>query len=193
MRAFVGIALTDALRRVLGTRCETLVDTFPAWKDARWVAPENLHVTVAFLGSIGAHELDEVFAALRIALAEATPFALSPGTIVARPSARRATMLWATLEYGRDETAALISAVTGALSARGFEIEDRPPRPHITLVRFRRPQRVDEAAVARVCEDTVASRMVPSMSVHRVTVFSSTLTPDGPLYDVVEEVPFGQR
>lgn len=96
----------------------------------RWIDPENLHVTLVFLGKV---EHD------RIALAKAAaskviikPFQMHLDLICA--SAKKG-MIWMVPRTVPITLLDLVSDLNSALGARGFELEDRTYRPHVTLIR----------------------------------------------------------
>jgi 2'-5' RNA ligase len=96
--------------------------------------------------------------------------------------------LWAGIEEPSGALARFQGELEGELVARGFSAEDRPFFPHLTLGRMREPRRdplLDSAIRAEAEFDGglfLADRM---------TLFSSTLTPRGPIYKVVEEWSLG--
>ena len=58
MRLFVGIPLPEATRRALTDGCDAIRADDSAWRTEKWVAPENLHITLAFLGRLPAESVD---------------------------------------------------------------------------------------------------------------------------------------
>ncbi len=94
-----------------------------------FVAPENYHVTLAFIGETAEAEK----AAEAVRAVEAAPFTLTLAK-VGKFSRTRGDIYW----YGVRRSAALeaLYARTQAeLTARGFELEARGFRPHVTLAR----------------------------------------------------------
>jgi 2'-5' RNA ligase len=169
VRLFCGLRLPDAA-----------VGELAAWQAAnlttgRIVPPENLHVTLAFLGSRPSGDVAAVASALHAA-------APGAGGIVLRVRGYRETrsvgML--VLEDTDSRTQAFAERLQDGLEAGGlYRREARPWLPHLTVVRFRdRPQ-----LVPRVPELELA----PSDA----AVFISRPSPGGVRYDVAEIVPLG--
>ncbi|MDO9556950.1 MAG: RNA 2',3'-cyclic phosphodiesterase [Coriobacteriia bacterium] len=193
VRTFIGIGLPLLMRQTLVSAQQAMRDTSPAWRDEKWVAEENLHVTVKFLGQLPNDLVTEVSNTLVTAAATLGAFQIRLGTILAVPRSHSATMLWAGIEEGRDATVDLAVALDLALASAGFSAETRPFRPHITLVRARSPRRVAfETIDAGDRAIHVSDDRSKRMSVRGVTLFSSTLTPYGPVYEERSFAPFAE-
>jgi len=145
-----------------------------AW---RIVPPENLHLTLAFLGGRPASELPAIGAALRSAAAAAGEVRLR---VRGYRETRSVGMLAFDDEGGRG--AALAATLFDGLEALGvYERESRPWLPHITVLRFRaRPRlRPELPGLGEVAPSDAA-------------VFISRLRPGGAAYEAVEAVPLGE-
>ena len=94
------------------------------------VPAEKIHMTLAFLGSLGEEETGAAVAAA--AGVEAAPISMEIDSV---GSFRRARVGWAAPSQPCAELAALQEALAAALRARGFRLEDRAFTPHATLVR----------------------------------------------------------
>lgn len=144
----------------------------------RWTNVDNQHVTLNFLGWVEARVLPEVTAAVDAAGRAHGPAPVSLSGLGAFPRARRARVLWA----GIEDPQGLLPALAGDLGARlrsvGYEPEDRPYTPHLTLARLKTPRPVE-------LPDLPASP--GPFTVDRVTLFRSRLSPSGARYEVVHE------
>lgn len=186
MRCFVAIELDAATRDTLAEVSGIICRESLAWCDEKWVSPSNLHVTLAFLGEVEEDALEQLRERLTVIVAETTPFELGPLSLRAVPSPSRTTMLWAHLEDPSGACATLATSIATSCAELGPESrrEDRRPfKAHVTLCRARRPRRLD-ARVLEVANEAVLGHEV-MMSVPRVSLFSSRLTPRGPIYTVV--------
>lgn len=188
-RAFFAIGLDERVRGILVRACDAFRSEAPAWRSEKWVAPENLHLTLAFLGEVP----DGVLAALvehAAPLVRAQPpFMLALGDVRAVPRPRAATMLWCTVSAGEPEAAQLATAVSEAAASHGIALPDRPFAAHITLVRARQPRPAPADALAAAAEELAAAGAAGTMSVPDVMLCSSTLTPRGPVYSTVARLP----
>ncbi len=143
----------------------------------RWVRSENVHLTLKFLGGIQEEVLGDLCAALEETCAGHAPFDVGLAGLGAFPSAQRARILWTGVGAGFDRLRALAADLEATLAPLGFEREERPYTPHLTLGRVRRrPASFD--ALPTVTEDL-------RFQVRRVELAESTLTPEGAVYRII--------
>jgi RNA 2',3'-cyclic 3'-phosphodiesterase len=157
------------------------IERIVAWQQrepraGRIVPPENLHVTLAFLGARPAEDLGPVVGALR----EAAGRARRPVfTVLGYRETRAVGML--VLDDLEGRAAGLAEELFGRLEALGvFRREARPWLPHLTVLRFRERPRLKPALPD-------LGRFSPSDA----AVYLSRLRPSGAQYDVVESVALG--
>ncbi|MCW8862543.1 MAG: RNA 2',3'-cyclic phosphodiesterase, partial [Rhodospirillales bacterium] len=101
---------------------------------ARWVRPENMHLTLRFIGEVGEDEAHGVDSAL--SLIRAPAFSLRLAEVGCFKSGKRARALWAGAEAGESLTR-LQAKVDKALVSEGLEYEARKFKPHVTLARLK--------------------------------------------------------
>jgi 2'-5' RNA ligase len=186
VRAFLGIALTDPVVTTLEHASQTIRDASPAWRGEKWVPPENLHITVRFLGDVPEVALPRLNNIVAQVTSQYPIHDITLTGLSARPRTGSAHMLWATFGGGIDATATMAGALCDVLASAGYGRPEHPFAPHATLVRTRRPRAIGPEALdaaRRVIEATVP--LERTMSVEGVTLFSSTLTPRGPRYVVM--------
>jgi len=176
VRLFVALRLPEPVRAALGAEIERLRRLAPA---IAWVPPENLHVTLKFLGDVAPDRLAAVHAALADATAEATRFDLVIEGLGAFPAPARPRVLWAGIGEGHEALAALAGRVEAALGAAGFAPEARPYTGHVTLGRARAP-RADPALAAALA--AARARRFGRVRVERVSLMQSHLHPRGARY-----------
>ena len=102
--------------------------------DLRWVPPQNLHLTLRFLGGRAPEVLDALGA--RLGELRSPPFELALGGL-GTFGGQRARVVWLGLAAGQAEAEKLGAQVEAACEASGLEPELRPLRPHLTLARAR--------------------------------------------------------
>lgn len=164
----------------------------PEWRGEKWVAEPNLHITLRFLGSVPEPVLPLITRSVRSAIEDLEPYRLRLGLVRAVPRPRSASLVWVAPEAPHDETSMLAERIAAATSFLEFEPEGRAFKAHVTLCRARRPRRVSTEALDAV--EHVLSRAderSACVSVREVTLFSSVLTPRGPVYEELAIVPFG--
>ena len=111
----------------------------------RWSLPEHLHVTLAFLESVGDRHLDDLVERLGHAAARRTPVPVRIAGGGGFPDAGRARVLWAGLDVdpaGEAELDRLATGARHAAVAAGTTVDGRRFRPHLTVARLGRPGEV---------------------------------------------------
>jgi len=183
-RCFLALTLPAPVLATLGSARVTLLEAAPAWAGEKWVAAPLLHVTLAFLGALDDDAIGAGVPRMLKAAALLPAFELRLEGVAAVPSRRRATMLWATLSDPQGALTGLRDELLAAFPTAGSEPDNRPLRPHVTLVRTRSHRRVHPDALAEAAALVQAAGKEPDgvVSVHSVTLFSSTLRPAGPEY-----------
>src|SRR3712207_5654290 len=134
MRAFVAVFPPPEIQSALIDAARALpTDAF------RLTAPERVHLTLKFLGEVSPEVIPRLISALERMDRPGPPFEAVTSGFGVFPSARRARILWAGIGDGAGELETLARAVEAALEPEGFNPEDRPFVPHLTLGRARQP------------------------------------------------------
>lgn len=171
------VAARDQLRRTL--REAGMDDGF------RWVAPENLHLTLRFLGDVPDDAATLVKAAMQKPL-DRSAVRITLGALGVFPPRGRPRVLHVQVDEGAPELSALRDALDTRLAPLcRWERETRPFAPHLTLGRGRDRAAVDPDAFLRVRE--AAPWPAVSFDASRVTLFSSRTLSTGPEYTAEAE------
>ena len=116
LRTFVALLLPDGVRTGLAAVSEELR---AQTRGLAWVPPENLHLTLRFLGEVGPATLEHVRDAVAAAAAAVAPFTVSLGGLGGFPAGRAPRVLWASVATGGEKVEALFAELEAALVARG--------------------------------------------------------------------------
>jgi 2'-5' RNA ligase len=149
--------------------------TAPVVDGLRWTRIEQRHLTLQFLGPVP--DVEELSAGVAESLLPIAPFTARLGGAGAFPNARRASVLWIGVHEGADALAALAERVMHETAALGYDVDDRPYRPHVTLARASRARDLREVVAA-----LGATATSPSWSVDRVVLFDSDTHSDGAVH-----------
>lgn len=181
MRLFVALELNQ---KVIANLTELLRRLRPAGV-LRWVHPQNMHVTLKYIGDWPDERLHEVTRALsKVKMNK--PVNVTLAGLGFFPNARAPRVFWVGAE-NVPPLRQLASGVDAELQALGVPPEVRPYQPHLTLARIRPNQPLDD--LHRFVED-LPSREFGTISPDHFTLFESELTPSGPVYRRVEEFSF---
>jgi RNA 2',3'-cyclic 3'-phosphodiesterase len=126
-RLFVGVSLPADVRLRLAAMCSGL-------PGAKWIDPENMHLTLRFIGEVGGGQAEDIDAALRRVSAPA--FDLGFSGIDCFETSGKVHTLW----VGIDKQPLLLrlrDKVDSALVRAGCEAERRKFKPHVTIARIR--------------------------------------------------------
>jgi RNA 2',3'-cyclic 3'-phosphodiesterase len=183
-RGFVAVLLPDALREAAAQVAAPL----RGLGDVKWVAAENYHLTLKFLGQVPVAVAPGLGRSLQHAAAHLEPFRLELAGLGAFPTLGRPQTIWIGAGDGREALERLASAVEAACSEQGFKREERPFHAHLTLGRVNSPVGRDVLA-ARLRSGAVGS--LGAFAVESVHLMRSRLLPRGPIYSVEETFSLG--
>ncbi|MEM7170802.1 MAG: RNA 2',3'-cyclic phosphodiesterase [Pseudomonadota bacterium] len=168
MRLFVGLALPDEVRWQL----EKLASGLPG---ARWVVPENYHLTLRFIGEVGRHDGADIDSVLSGIAPPAFDLQLHGlGQFGDRRSLRA---LWAGVRSS-EGLAHLQAKVEQGVQRSGQPPETRKFKPHVTLARFK--QHPGERLAAYLTQNALFTSQV--FQVSEFCLFSSQLGSEGAVY-----------
>lgn len=186
IRAFIA---TNIDSRIIREVAETIVQLRGAIPEVRWVAPDNIHLTIKFLGDIEPSRVDPIANALEQALTLFPRFTINAKGLGVFPDPRRPRVLWVGLEGG--QLAKLAAKVEAVLEPLGFAREERGFQPHLTIGRWRR----FDGATKNLLEELERwkSHDYGASKVETVTLFQSVLKPDGALHQPLRVVAIGQE
>jgi RNA 2',3'-cyclic 3'-phosphodiesterase len=197
IRTFIAVELPDDLRRSVVRVQEKLKRALPIsgrQSDVRlqWVRAESLHLTLKFLGDIEESQLEPIRAALSGAVQAVPSFTMEVEGIGAFPDAHAPRVIWAGLRAGPPQHAllTLASTVEAALVPLGFQTEEKPFSPHLTLARVKGGSR----ALGKVLYHSLqagpeSSGALGTLPVESVALIKSELRPTGSVYTRLFSVP----
>lgn len=176
-RLFIAVPVDDGVKENLER-----VGTAANARGVSWVRPENMHLTLAFLGEVEERRVsvleDVIYAATEDNLA---PLQLRAQGLGAFPDEEKARVLWAGLDGDVPRLIELQARLVAELKGAGFEVDSKKFRPHITLARFRWPQPLP-SRLARLQE-------FGEWNATELQLIESHLRPTGARYVVRADVP----
>jgi 2'-5' RNA ligase len=182
MRLFAALKIPSTVREHLAELVNSLRAVSP---QTRWVRPENLHVTLKFIGEVPEAQL----ASIRTALAQVRsdrPVTLAFGGLGFFPNERHPRVFWAGIEASPD-LKTLAADIERATETPSIAREQRPFSPHLTLARFEPPRLPDQLRTA--IQDN-AGREFGSLRTHQFHLIETKLKPSGAEYTTVESFSF---
>ena len=146
------------------------------------VEPDNIHLTVKFLGDIEDSQVEEISQVIESVSFE--PFEFRVEGVGVFPSLRRPTTIWAGITEGVGELAEVFSKVNDGLAKLGFEKDRRRFQPHLTIARIRGGENRDRLVEQLMDLEDFQFGVV---KVDRIVLKKSVLTRSGPIYTTLTE------
>lgn len=180
MRSFLAIAVPEEAAAAIGRLQGQLRLGHP-------LPPENLHLTLAFLGDQSEPALEELHFCLERLSAPGFDVEFGPLGSFGHPAP---SSVHAEVRL-TPELATLHRAVRGALHSAGLQTERRRFRPHITIARLPHRMTGDETAALLRFLATFAAAPLPSFPARALTLFRSHLRPEGAIHEPLTDYPLG--
>ncbi|NSW55684.1 MAG: RNA 2',3'-cyclic phosphodiesterase [Armatimonadetes bacterium] len=186
LRLFFAVPLAEDLREAVCRVQETLRR---CGTSVKWVEPENLHFTLKFLGNLPDSALAELERVAEEVAARHAPFEIRIRGCGAFPRPAEARAVWLAAAEGAQELTALAEDLEKSLAQAGLAAPERRPfKAHATIGRNRTPQH-SKGLAAGIKQ--AAATDLGTMAVGEFALFSSVLTPAGPIYTVQKSFRLG--
>jgi len=182
IRTFIAVNVSDATRRMIDTLQMIFVH---ARQLIRFAPPENVHVTLKFLGEIDPKIVPELTSRIETSIRGFRKFDyICAGTGVF-PNVHRPRVLWLGITQGSDMLSNLSKILDEFLRAMPIESETREFKAHITLGRIKE--------FGKSVMELNQFLEFPFEPIHNpveeVILFKSTLTPNGAIYTPLHNFP----
>src|SRR5262249_24534710 len=180
LRPFIALDLGKVVRDRLVDLQESLARAAPEMK---WVEPENLHVTMLFLGEVDDRAVLEVCRAAGDSCRPLAPFKMTVEKVGCFGNPRRPRTVWVGVGDGAEEVKALHAVLEEKLLALGYyRRQHRQFTAHLTPGRVKQDGSAD--GLAPLLQKKADWQGGP-VEVREVLVMSSQLTPQGPIYTIL--------
>ena len=174
IRAFIAVQLPSEVKQELGVVADVLAGQVPE-RSVRWVKPELMHITLSFLGETAVSKLDAITQIMDTAAKNQSSLKLYLQGTGCFPNAKRPRVICVGLAGQVPELAAFKRELDAGLVPLGWEMEERPFKPHLTLGRVK-----DASKLRGVSWEVGVKEMeIPVTAVHLI---ESQLTRQGPIY-----------
>jgi 2'-5' RNA ligase len=150
--------------------------------DVKLVEPENIHMTIRFLGDITLNMSDKVFEEMK--KVEFTPFNVQISGIGVFPSLSYPRVVWAGITQGADQLRNVFSQLEPRLQSLGFAPDPKGFSPHLTIARVRSARNKMELVEF---VKTNAEYPFGIVQAKCLRLKKSELTPKGPIYSTLKE------
>lgn len=194
LRLFIAVELDDTLRAALNRAQVQLQDEIKSRKVAnqvvRWVVPQNIHLTLKFLGNSKPMHVPALQDALERIARNAAPFVLRARGLGCFPNPRRPNNVWVGLEGDVPRAALLARQIDDACAALGFTRDEHGFTPHLTLGRVKRDAGNTQRAALGELVTKISPDTYGEIDAQSLALISSDLRFGGPVYTIVSMHPF---
>jgi 2'-5' RNA ligase len=186
LRAFIALEMPSRVKDIVRGSQQALQG---AGMHLRWIRPENVHLTLRFLGDITTDAVDDLRSVLG-RLAEETPaFSLKIKGAGVFPGSARPRVLWLGLGGQTKLLEDMYHRLSLLLSRHGFPEEARPFRGHLTIGRAKGRLDADRFRASLAALKNMESE---PFSADRISLFKSDLRSGGAVYTPLFQVRSGR-
>ena len=175
IRTFVAVSISEKAREVVAEMVASMQDF---GSGVRWVKPENLHLTLKFLGDVEEKKLPELEEALKLSAENINPFNYELVNIGCFPNYKRPRVLWVGVEDSEDQLLLLHQNIESEFTKQDFPKESRKFTPHLTIARVK-DFRKCESVISKFSDYNFGSH---KNVVEEVLLMKSDLYPSGAKY-----------
>jgi 2'-5' RNA ligase len=185
IRSFLAIELPGTIQKKIE---EVQGDLKSSHADVRWVSSEKIHLTLKFLGNIEESRIESIVKSIEEPIHTTSAFHLSVRGMGAFPHFKNPRVIWMGLVDGEKVLTSFQKQLETSLEKIGFQAEDRPFQPHLTLGRAKSSRGRDEL-IGRM--EKYREEEFGDFQVERLILFKSDLTPSGPIYTPLRDIKLG--
>ena len=154
---------------------------------AKWVRPENIHLTLKFLGNINSADIDKIGGAMMETVDDFVGIDLVARGVGVFPEIKRPRVIWVGLGGQIQSLFTMQRLLEDNLAGLGFKKEKKPFKGHLTLGRCR--QTINPNTIRQFLRE-YADLASEKFTARRIILFKSDLKPTGPVYSQLRQAVF---
>jgi RNA 2',3'-cyclic 3'-phosphodiesterase len=182
MRVFIAIDINDKIRKAIADLQKQIAAKVDVKKgDLKWVEPNNIHLTLKFLGEMSNEQVAEVSEITNTAAQAHQKFTLDIES-VGSFGGRSAKVVWVGAGKGTDALLALQKDLDALLAQAGYPKEEREFSAHLTLCRVNHP--IAGVKLGEAIKQFLYLKL-GAITADAICVYQSQLTPAGPIYTLL--------
>lgn len=156
----------------------------------RWVRPENVHLTLRFLGDISISNVPAIQEAMKRSALHREPFFLRISGLGVFPGLKHPKVMWLGLKGQTDQLEALYRNLSTCLAEQGIPLEQRPFKGHLTIGRVKGALDSEALKAALLRRASFQTDDFPAESIR---LFKSDLRPQGAVYTPLMQIKMGKQ
>lgn len=190
LRAFIAIELPanilDAIEKRTAPLRQALGDN-----SIRWVPAQNMHLTLKFLGDIATSHVDFLRQFLTREANSHKQFDLQLGGLGAFPTSRQPRLLWIGI-HAPSDLVSIQKSIEAGSSRLGYEPNERPFSPHLTIGRARQSISQTELQKIRSTLESIQLGNIGTAKIDSIHLIKSDLQPTGSIYTKLFSAPLSK-
>lgn len=185
-RLFIAIELPSSLRLPVQSTLKALQQAVPA-NTVKWVQPDNMHLTLKFLGDVPTHQISAIENSLQTAAMSHLPFEIEVVGVGCFPNSSRPNVIWIGINSAENHLTRLRDSVEQQIAPLGYPTEGREFSPHLTLGRLKRD--LAKPIVTKIGQAVQGINVgkLGEWPCDSVRLMRSELRPEGPIYTCLAE------
>jgi len=187
-RLFISIQIPETIRNEMAAVQAELRQELPE-RGVTWTKPEQLHLTLKFLGNVEAQRVDALAQRLRVASGGLSPLRLRAEGVGAFPDLRFPRVVWIGLKDANEELAQVQRAIEEACGDFTTQQPEGAFKGHVTLGRTKRLSRSEAQNLSGLL-DGMSRRFFGEWTAAGIELTRSELSSDGARHRIIEEFKF---
>ncbi len=180
IRTFIALSLPE---NIISSLSGFIAKTAPAYpKRIRWVKPGNIHLTLAFPGESSLSRLESLHSLLESATQRHSPLSCSLDHFGAFPNRKHIQVFWIGLKFYNEALNQLAKEVRNICTSVGYNLDEKPFHPHLTLARIPDSLTAFEQQEAQKLVSIPFPFPASEFILNSLVLFKSTLSPHGAEY-----------
>jgi 2'-5' RNA ligase len=189
-RLFIAIALPQEIKAEL-EKTQAVLRKALAHARVSWTRPEQMHLTLRFLGNVETQRLGALIEAVRAACLPFSPLQLRAKGVGFFPNLRFPRVAWASVNDPEQRLLAVQSAITRAVQDFTAEKPEENFTGHVTLARIKRIKRSETRELAKLAEGLQSHRF-GEWTAAEVQLFRSELSSEGARHTTLVKLPLAR-
>jgi len=190
LRTFIAVDFPIEIKEKIESITAYFKTQLPA-KAIKWVDPNNMHLTLKFMGETPADQLEPIKNAMQKVATAYPVFSIEVINLGMYPNHKKPRVVWLGIS-GEENLISLHKQLDRALQEVGIQPERRPLSPHLTIARVRRNSSKESV---KDIGQTLSQFKVSTLGIVRVNeivYYQSELKPQGPNYTILQSSPLNQ-
>jgi len=190
-RAFIALPLPEEIQKALRELQEQLKKDLP---QVRWIKPENMHLTLKFLGEVENDLLASLEKSLREIASPYETFSLCANGLDCFPPKGSPRVIWVGLQEKTGTLLKLAASIESEMEKFSFPKEKRAFTPHLTLGRLRPDQKpkISSLTMKEIIQKEGFTDFRP-FEACEILLVKSNLSPKGPIYSNLASIKLKER